>query len=204
MILLSTLPFDLKIDLAKAVVEYMRQKKYLVDTLPGQLNTVYIEGMDLDGKPNKDLLDGWNDLRLVITHLENGLPQLKMAHVATTEPGRSATFSAAASRRGGVARIAFGQYRAWQMGYHNQSKNGKNHPALVQRAPLSVHRDRNRDGIRRATTCILACSASISTRRDRGTVAIGLATFQKGAWWAGCGSNTWKNSSRCCGRSRAS
>lgn len=145
---LSSTTFDLKTDLAKAVVEYMRQKKYLVDTLPGQLNIVYIEGMNIDGTVNEDQLDGWNDLRIVITHLENGLPQLKIAHVATTEPGRSATFSAAASRRGGVARIAFGQYRAWQMGYHNQSKNGKNHPALVQRAPLSVHRDKNRDGIR--------------------------------------------------------
>lgn len=148
MIQLTTLPFDLKNDLAKAVVEYMRQQKYVVDTLPGQQNIVYIEGMGLDGQPNDDRLDGWNDLRLVITHLDNGLPQLKMAHVATTEPGRSATFSAAAARRGGVARIAFGQYRAWQMSYHHQARNGKNHPALVQRAPLPVHRDKNRDGIR--------------------------------------------------------
>lgn len=140
------------LSLAERVLLYMRAKNYLVDTLPGQLNLVYIEGMDIYGNLNADNPDGWNDLRLLITHLDDGTPALVMAHVATTEPGRAATLSADARRRGGVARIAFGQYKAWRMGYHKQAQNGKHHPALVQAAPLPVHRDKDRDGLRTRDT----------------------------------------------------
>lgn len=133
---------------ASDILAYMKSKGYEVFTTPGHLNIVYIEGMNPDGTLNRDLLDDWNDLRLVIDHTGQGEPKILLTHVATTEPGREATFSEGARSRGGVARIAFGQYRAWQMGYHKQSRNGKNHPALVQRAPVAVHRDKNRDGIR--------------------------------------------------------
>lgn len=130
------------------LLDYLRAKGYIVDTAPGELNIVYIEGMNPDGTLNPDTLDRWNDLRLVIDHDTAGQAKIICNHVATTEPGREATFSQSAGRRGGVARIAFGQYKAWQMGFHKQDKNGKNHPALVQRAPVSVHRDKNRNGIR--------------------------------------------------------
>ncbi len=138
--------------LASNLVAYMRTKGYEVFTLPGHFNIVYIEGINPDGTLNPDKLDGWNDLRLVIDHTAYGEPFLKINHIATTEPGAAATFSPEAAKRGGVARIAFGQYRAWQVGFHKQSRNGKNHPALVQCRPVSVHRDKNRDGLRTRDT----------------------------------------------------
>lgn len=130
--------------LAKRLLRYMRAKGYEIFTGPGELNIVYVEGMNPDGGQNVDAPDVWNDLRCVIDFAGDE-PRLLIAHVATTEPGRAATFSTGAKSRGGVARIAFGQYTAWRMGFHNVRKNGKNHPALVQVMPLPVHRDKNRD-----------------------------------------------------------
>lgn len=130
--------------LAKRLLRYMRAKGYEIFTGPGELNIVYVEGMNPDGGQNVDTPDVWNDLRCVIDFVGDE-PRLLIAHVATTEPGRAATFSTGAKNRGGVARIAFGQYTAWRMAFHNVRKNGKNHPALVQVMPLPVHRDKNRD-----------------------------------------------------------
>ncbi len=133
---------------ASDILAYMRAKGYEVLTSPGHFNIVYVEGMNPDGTLNSDKLDGWNDLRLVIDHTADGEPFLKINHIATTEPGAAATFSPEAAKRGGVARIAFGQYTAWRLGYHKQAQNGKHHPALVQCRPVAVHRDKNRDGKR--------------------------------------------------------
>ena len=130
--------------LAKRLLRYMRAKGYEIFTEPGHLNIIYCEGMNPDGTKNVDAPDVWNDLRCMIDFVGEE-PRLLHCAVATTEPGRSATFSADAAKRKGVARIAFGQYRAWRLGFHNTRKNGKNHPALVQVVPLPVHRDRNRD-----------------------------------------------------------
>lgn len=129
---------------ADKIVAYMAVKNYQINKNPGCCNIVYIEGVNEDGTPNKDLLDGWNDRRMVIL-FENGAPVIVHNVEATTEPGAAATFSKAAKQRGGVARIAFGQFFAWQMGYHKRSPH---HPALVQAAPLPVHRDANQDGKR--------------------------------------------------------
>lgn len=117
---------------------------------PGELNIVYMEGSNPDSTLNDDVFDGWNDVRLVFSINSDQMPVMQHKAVATTEPGRAGTFSAPAAARGGVARIAFGQYTAWRMGHHNISKNGLHHPALVQdkKCPLPVHRDKNRDGKR--------------------------------------------------------
>jgi hypothetical protein len=130
--------------LAKRLLRYMRAKGYEIFTAPGELNIVYVEGMDVDGTQNVDAPDAWNDLRCVIDFVGD-TPRLLHCAVATTEPGRAGTMSADAAKRGGVARIAFGQYTAWRAGFHNTRKNGKNHPALVHVMPLPVHRDKNRD-----------------------------------------------------------
>jgi hypothetical protein len=42
----------------------------------------------------------------------------------------------------GAARIAFGQYTAWQVGRHGTSDR---HEALVQVVEVKVHRDLNKD-----------------------------------------------------------
>lgn len=130
--------------LAKRLLRYMWAKGYEIFTGPGELNIVYVEGMNPDGTQNVDAPDVWNDMRCVIA-FAGDKPRLLLAQVATTEPGRAATFSGRAKNRGGIARIAFGQYKAWRIGFHNTRKNGKNHQALVQVVPLPVHRDKNHD-----------------------------------------------------------
>lgn len=123
----------------------MLERGYTVATRPGELNIVYIEGADANGKPNADKPDGWNDRRLLIGHGDDGRPEVLLNVAATTEPGLSATRSSGARARGGVARIAMGQFKAWRMGYH---KGYLSHPALVQVMPIPVHRDYNRDSKR--------------------------------------------------------
>lgn len=127
------------------IIGYMLKSGMAIFTTPGHVNIVYLEGVSEDMEPNADAPDQWNDVRLVFTHNDAGAPTIVHTAAATTEPGRLPTNSAEALKRGGVARIAFGQYTAWKIGYHNQRKNGRNHPALVQCRPVSVHRDRNRD-----------------------------------------------------------
>jgi hypothetical protein len=127
------------------LVDYLISLSYHVDTTPGHINILYIEGITPDFRQDPDRPNLWNDLRIVFTHTPNGLPMLLGKWIATTEPGTASTFSAQARRLGGVARIRFGQYTAWRVGYHKPARLGKSHPALVQCAPVPVHRDRNRD-----------------------------------------------------------
>lgn len=126
-------------DLAARIVQYMRQKRFQVFTGPGERNIVYVEGMDPDGSLNADPPNQFNDLRLVIECVD-GRPAIIGRWEATTEPGSHYTNNPMNPR--GAARIRFGQYRAWQVGQHGQSNP---HEALVQAAPLTVHRDANRD-----------------------------------------------------------
>lgn len=127
------------------ILEYMALKGYEVARNPGEINIVYVEGCDRDGKPNDDKADLWNDLRCVIRFNEAGVPNMVLCEPATTEPGHAPTYSTAAQKRGGVARIAFGQFRAWKCGFH---KWNPDHPALIQCSNIPVHRDRDRNGKR--------------------------------------------------------
>lgn len=127
------------------ILDYMRQKGQRIFTEPGEVNIVYVEGCDADGRPNPDPIDFFNDRRIVIVHDGNGTPHMLLNEAATCEPGLAPTLSPAARKRGGVARIAFGQYTAWMLDYH---KGRKDHPALVQVRPVTVLRDYNRDGKR--------------------------------------------------------
>lgn len=132
-------------DFTARILKYMAAKGYQVATGAGELNIVYVEGCDADGRPNADTADGWNDLRIVIVHDGANIPQMILCEPATTEPGLSVTKSASAKRRGGAARIQFGQWRAWMVGYHQGKKA---HPALIQVRRVTVHRDFNQDGKR--------------------------------------------------------
>jgi len=129
------------------IVKYMTDNGQIVFKGQDELNIVYLEGIDFDFKLNKDEFNKWNDLRLVFKYV-NDCPELLFRQVCTTEPGKMSTFSLDARKRKGVARIAFGQYTAWKMGFHKQSTNAKNHPALVQCNPIPVYRDLNMDGKR--------------------------------------------------------
>lgn len=135
-----------------------------------------MEGICEDGTLNADLLDGWNDLRIVFLHDREGQAYIAHLAIATTEPGRSATFSTEARLRGGVARLAFGQHTAWRVGCHKTL----DHVALVQRAPLLVHRDQNRDGLRTRDNVTHATGINQHSTRK------GFKGEQVGNWSEGC------------------
>ncbi|MGI9161184.1 MAG: hypothetical protein ACR2K1_15665 [Saprospiraceae bacterium] len=154
----------------------MSAKGYTIARNPGEVNIVYLEGANEDGAPNADLIDGWNDRRMVIVFDAQKTPVIAHNAQATTEPGLAATNSARAQQRGGVARIPFGQFAVWQMGFHKEIS----HPALVQRRNLKVHRDANRDGKR--TGDALDWAIGINQHSTRPT-----ANPQRvGTWSEGC------------------
>ncbi len=137
-------------DLAHRVVAALERKGYEVDRGPGELNIVYVEGMNPDGTPNNDEANKWNDLRLLI-EFEGGHPMIVGKWSATTEPGRYWTENPLSSL--GAARIAFGQYTSWQVGMHHADKPS-GHEALVQTGGLvTVCRDLNKDGLRTGDRC---------------------------------------------------
>jgi lysozyme family protein len=138
------------LDLAHLVVAALERKGYEVDRGPGELNIIYVEGMNRDGTPNNDEANKWNDLRLLI-RFEGGQPRIVGKWAATTEPGRYWTENPLSPL--GAARIAFGQYTSWQVGMHHAGKPS-GHEALVQTGGLvTVCRDLNKDGVRTGDSC---------------------------------------------------
>jgi len=132
-------------DLAHLVVAALERKGYRVDRGPGELNVVYVEGMNLDRTPNNDETNKWNDLRLLI-EFDGGQPKIVGKWAATTEPGRYWTKNPLSPL--GAARIGFGQYASWQVGMHHADKPS-GHEALVQTGGLvTVCRDLNKDCLR--------------------------------------------------------
>ncbi|TAE60776.1 MAG: hypothetical protein EAZ76_02075 [Nostocales cyanobacterium] len=129
--------------LEEKIVAYCEKKGYKIDKEPGCKNIIYIEGMNPDGTLNDNALNVWNDLRIVI-EFKDGKPKMIGCWEATTNPGKYYTFKPMNPK--GAAIIAFGQYRAWQVGIHTP---GGGHEALVQTGgPVTVHRDANRNGRR--------------------------------------------------------
>ncbi|PWT94419.1 MAG: hypothetical protein C5B54_00085 [Acidobacteria bacterium] len=121
-------------DLAGRIIKAMHRNGYWVCRHSKCLNIVYVEGMDVGGKPNKNIPNHFNDLRLLI-RIENGIPKIVGQWEGTTEPGKYWTQRPMSKR--GAARLAFGQYKSWALGSHKK----KTHPALVQVSPLPVYRD---------------------------------------------------------------
>jgi len=163
-------------NLADKLLAYFIHKGYKYSTAPFTLNIAYIEGANQDGSANADKADGWNDRRILFT-VNEGVCHIVMNVACTTEPGVSATNSTAAIARKGVARIAFGQYTAWEMGFH---KGRANHPALVQCMPIPVYRDLNRDGKR--TGDLIDYGSGINQHGTRP----GKAPEIVGNWSEGC------------------
>ncbi len=130
--------------MAKAVLHQMQQEGYWIARSPNMYNIVYVEGMNPDGTANDNKMDEWNDLRLVIRIAEGGLPELMAKDVCTTKPGQFYTQNPLNPE--GAALVALGQYKAWTIGQHQGRL-----PALVQRGPLRLHRDSNKNGRRDAS-----------------------------------------------------
>ena len=134
-------------DFASRIVQYMQLKKYFVARLPHYLTIVYVEGCDANGKPNPDVFDKWNDRRIVLTIGLNATPKILYNALATSEPGRFFTMNPINEM--GTARIAFDQYKAWQVGQHHPHlQPPSRHEALVQAGNVKVFRDTDKNGIR--------------------------------------------------------
>lgn len=131
---------QLESDFLSQIIKTQQTLGQKIFTEPGELNIVYIEGADLDGSVNNDAMNEWNDVRLVYRIQQSGIPELLGKWKATSEPGWKYTL--APLNPGGAFRIAFGQYKAWSVGWH------KDHEALVQVGEIKGHRDRNKDGFR--------------------------------------------------------
>lgn len=129
-------------DLAERIIQYMTDKEYHISTEPGQVNIVYLEGVNPDGTVNEDRLNEWNDRRIIFT-FQHGKAVIVGNWAATTEPGKPYTIRPMNPK--GAARIQFNQFKAWRVGTHGGSQP---HESLVQVMPVTVHRDFNKDGFR--------------------------------------------------------
>ncbi len=128
--------------LAGRVVQALLKNGHWLSRHPDCVNVIYVEGVDLDGIPNDDAPNVFNDLRLVLRVNRAGNPEIVDSWEATTEPGRHFTINKEDPR--GAARVAFGQYKAWSVGTHKLGKPSA-HEALVQTSPIRVFRDLNED-----------------------------------------------------------
>jgi hypothetical protein len=144
---------QLKNDFLGRIIATQQKLGHQIFTNPGEVNIIYVEGCDLDGKVNDDAMNVWNDVRLVYRVQQCGVVETLGKWLATTEPGRK--YTDAPMNPAGAFRIAFGQYKAWVVGDH------KGHEALVQMwsegkdlengfkvGQLKGFRDFNKDGFR--------------------------------------------------------
>jgi hypothetical protein len=135
-------PLRPQADFAGRVVQAMLAQGFWVARHPQHRNIVYIEGCNPDGTPNDNKPNCFNDVRLVISITEHGIPMIIGAWDGTTEPGKKWTMNPMDPQ--GAARIAFGQYKAWAVGTHRPG-SASAHEALVQVAEVTVYRDLNKD-----------------------------------------------------------
>lgn len=125
--------FTLGSDLASKIIRAMERKGYAVSAAPGTFNMIYVEGMDVDGTPNHNRFNAFDDIRVLIQVADGGVPKIVHVGEATTEPGKFWTDNR--MNPDGAFHIALGPQTCWRMGeYHNA-------PALVQCLPIKGYRD---------------------------------------------------------------
>lgn len=124
------------------VIGYMTKKSYFICRHPDGKNIIYVEGVDPDGTLNPQTPNMFEDLRVVFSIGQDGIPLIQ-PWIATTEPGRPYTLKPMNPK--GAARIAAGQYKSWHVGTHVGPSGFDPHEALIQAAPIDVYRDTNKD-----------------------------------------------------------
>lgn len=165
-------------DLASRALRSMQSLGYWIARHPDCVNLVYLEGINGDGSSNDNAVDRYNDLRCVIS-VREGRPVLLGAWAATTQPGWHWIQRPPEDVRDPVkaaAHIALGQYKAWCVGTHHGSTE---HEALVQRAVIRVHRDRDRNGRRDGDPVFERADYGINQHHGNGSSTVG-------AYSAGC------------------
>jgi hypothetical protein len=129
-------------DLAGRVAAALLRRGDWLCRHPGCVNLVYVEGMDVAGRPIPRRPDAFDDLRLLLRIAPGGRPELAGAWEATTAAGRPAVEGPA--EPAGAPRLRPGQHRAWVVG-RTAIGTELEQDALVQVAPLAVTRDADRD-----------------------------------------------------------
>lgn len=112
----------------------MRAKGIEPDIQDGDLNIVYVAGMNENFTLNADRHNTWSDLRMVLGHDGKVLGKWR----ATIDPGDH--YVKNRINPDGAAQISFGRQTAWQTGLH------RGYDALVQTGgPVKVYRDDDED-----------------------------------------------------------
>jgi hypothetical protein len=127
--------------LAKMIYMRLRELNYPIS----KLNIVYLEDSDEKGSPLPESANSFND-RSILLEVINNQPKILFNALATTEPGTYYTQNPMNPK--GAAQIALDTpfAKCWRYGIHGTGKF--RHPALIQVAPITVFRDRNKDSIR--------------------------------------------------------
>jgi len=157
---------QLQDDLPGKIVRAMREKNYWLSRGECRYNIVYLEGVDEMGRANENKPNRWNDLRILLEVL-NDTPKIAFKWIATTEPGLEHTNIPLDET--GAFRIAFGQYKAWQIGDHN------GHPALIQVSPVTGYRDKNKD-FKRLGDTVVTGNFGINQHRGNNADVVSLAS----------------------------
>lgn len=122
-------------DFINLIIGRMNQENFDINQKPGEINIVFVEGVNLDFSINPDTPNVFNDLCVVFDFV-NKTPRILGKWIATADPGRYYTDNPL-NKYGALHHN--GQDRAWQLGRH------KNHEALVQVCSIPVTRDYNKD-----------------------------------------------------------
>lgn len=131
-------------DLASKIIRRMQALGFKVFKGRGEVNLIYLEGVNADGTPNSDRLDEFNDRRILLV-FENNKPKIIGNYLGSSEIGAYYTYNRMNPLGG--ARIAIdAQFTAWAVGYHGYGNS--EHEALVQVGEVTVCRDDNEDGMR--------------------------------------------------------
>jgi hypothetical protein len=145
---------QLKNDFLGKIIATQQKLGHKIFTNAGEVNIVYIEGCDLDGKVNSDRINEWNDVRLVYRIQQCGTAEVLGKWKATSEPGTKYTDRPLNPL--GAFRIAFGQYKAWVVGQHHDHEAlvqlweaGEKLPGGLKVGELRGFRDLNKDGFRK-------------------------------------------------------
>jgi peptidoglycan hydrolase-like protein with peptidoglycan-binding domain len=117
------------------------ERGYTLDQRPGAINIIGIEGVNLNGTPNNDAPDRWNDLVGIMQFDAPNQPKWSCLYVGTTEPGRYYTLNPL--NRGGAARLQLGQHKQlWAVGQH------RGYEAMQQVGVATLVRDSNHNFLR--------------------------------------------------------
>ena len=163
---------------AEIIYETCRSRNQPLDHRAGATNIIGLEGINLDGTPNDDAFDRWNDTIAILT-FKNDFPTLMGVFLGTTEPGRSATQNP--PNPNGVARLDTGYHKQiWGKGQH------RGYNALVQVGAVRLVRDRNKNASRDDKVTV-ETGNGINFHTTKTTGWRGAASLSSiGPWSAGC------------------